>query len=276
MRKGERTTRAPLGPLGSEGGFSLAELLVVIVVLAIMMATVFGILEVSQRAYSRAASMEDVQTGARAVTDQLAMELRLIGSSYFGATGFTNPPITEATSTRITFWGDIDVDTLSSNADATTTGAAAGAMTVPVSSSTGFCQDEALYIVEGSVHEVKTISDASGTSVTIGSGLVETYTSAALVRSVEMVTWEYDGANSKLTRTITRDSVCAAPAAQDMLTNVVSMSFKYYDASGTELTTTPINRNAIRAIEVNLIAQATDGNRRAMQFTVQPRSLQLL
>ena len=76
--------------ISGEDGFTLTELLIVIAILGMVAAAVVGVSQVSQQTYTRAASLEDAQLGARAGLDRMATELRLIGAYWSGATDATD------------------------------------------------------------------------------------------------------------------------------------------------------------------------------------------
>jgi prepilin-type N-terminal cleavage/methylation domain-containing protein len=259
-----------------DAGFSLAELLVAIAILGMMMAAIFVTLEVSQKTWTRATSVEEAQLGARAVLERMATEMRLIGSHYAGAAG-GGTAITAATATSITFRGDMDADTVTSAGDEATTTAATSATPphVTVSAATGFCPNEILSIARGATREVGTISSISGTGLTLAASLATTFASGSTVRSVETVSYTYNPADGTLTRsqTASRDSagVCTSPS-DAVLSNVVGLTLEYFQSDGTTTAATPA---LIREIRINLTTRGTDGSRRTMTARVRPRSLGL-
>lgn len=255
-----------------QGGFTLAEMLMVIVILAMIMGAVLATLDVSQRAFSRASASEDVQAGMRAAMDLIVSDLRLIGSFYTGA-GNSGSPITAFSSSSITFWGDINADTAGvtfSGGAATVTEAtlaaavSSGATMVNVTpaasgtdGSTGFANGEMLYVANGSVREVRTVTSTSGNSVGISSGLMTGYEANSLIRSVEQVTYTHT-AGSPL-GTLTRTT--AAEGTQTLLDNVVSFSLTGYDYAGN----TTVNVAALEEIQVDVTTRASAGASGASQ-----------
>ncbi|MBI2218343.1 MAG: type II secretion system protein [Candidatus Rokubacteria bacterium] len=255
--------RASLRTALSDRGFSLPELLVVIVILALMMMALFGTLDVSQKAYSRATAAEDAQTAARSVLERVATDLRMIGSFYFGA-GNAGYPITAFSTTSITFLGDV-------NGDANTTlSAASGMNTVLVTSATGFTQDELIYLASGTLREVARVAAISGTSFTLGAppaagtwtGLSNLFPSDSIARSVEQVTWTYDAGARTITRTDNDGAV-------QMMDQVAAFTMTAYDVNGNAT----VSLTAIDSVGVELTATASGGARRTMKIRVQLRSM---
>lgn len=263
--------RRRLLTLEGQDGFSLPELLVVVAILGMMMAAVFGILDVTQKTASRASALEEAQLGARSALQRMEAEMRLIGSYYARATNAGNA-ITAYSATGLTFYADIDADTVTSlGAEATATAATTNvAPQVNVSAATGFCGGEVLHIAEGVTREVRTISSLAGAAVTLSSNLSRTFASASTVRSVEQVTYTYDGA-STLTRSQTRASDCTT-ASDTLLDNVVGLTLEYFQNDGTTAATSAAN---IREIRITVTTRASDGTRRAMRARVRPMSLGL-
>lgn len=289
------------GLVADERGFSLPELLIAIALLGMMMAAVFGILDVSQKSYTRSSSMEEIQTGVRGVMDRLASELRLMGSKVVAAenTTISNTTATAAnwnltsttaviafqdmTSSRIRFRGDVDGNSLSSNTDVTASAAvASGATTVTVTSGSGFATNRRLYIADGMMREVRPITGVSGNTLTVSPSFANAYAAGALVRSIEDVMWEYCSASKDLRRLSPSGSnttLCGtAPTdTETLLTDVEAMTFTYYDYAGAAITVgTTSAALSLREIEVSITVSGTGGNRRGMKFRVLPRSLQLI
>ncbi|MBI2218346.1 MAG: type II secretion system protein [Candidatus Rokubacteria bacterium] len=262
--------RASRGLRAAQGhrGFSLAELLVAIAVLSLIMAALFGALDVSQKAYGRATSAEEAQVAARATLDRLATDLRMVGSFYFGA-GNAGFPITAFGSTSISFWGDVNGD------GSTTTTAAATATGITLASATGFTQNELVYVGSGAFREVATIASdpSSSTTLTLSAppaagtwtALANSYPANSMVRSVEQVTWSYDAAARTLTRTE------ADSGAVTVMDNVVAFSLAGYDVNGTATTTL----SAIDSIGVALTVEDPRGARRTLGVRVQLRSMRV-
>jgi prepilin-type N-terminal cleavage/methylation domain-containing protein len=253
-------------------GFTLPELVIVVALLGMMMAAIFGILQVTQKTATRASALEDAQLGARSALQRMEAEMRLIGSYYSRASNAGNA-ITANTSSSITFYADIDADTVTgAGAEATTTAnSTAVAPQVNVSAITGLCGGEILHIAEGVTREIRPITSISGTSLTLGSNLSRTFASASTVRSVEQVTYTYASGASTLTRTQTHGSDCSA-STDTILDNVASLTFEYFQNDGTTTATSAAN---IREIRITVETRASDGTRRTMKARVRPMSLGL-
>lgn len=280
--------------LRDEEGFSLAEMLVVIVILGLMMAAVFGTLDVSQKAYSRASASEDAQAGLRSAMDRIVSDFRLIGSFYTGS-GNAGGPITTfgpvvssaldcSSACSITFLGDVDADTATttiSSGTVTVTEAvlaadvAAGATSITVTPSSGtsgtlgFTATERLYIASGSVREVATVSALTAPSTLTVSALMNGYPAGSLIRSVEQVTYTYTAGTGSALGTLTRTS--ASEPSSTLLDNVASFSMTGYDFAGSTTT----NVAGMEELEVNVRARTSGGPTgsatRAMKIRVRLR-----
>jgi prepilin-type N-terminal cleavage/methylation domain-containing protein len=261
--------------LKGEAGFTLTELLIVAAILAFAMAAVVGIFQVTQRSTFFASAGEEAQLSARAILDQLARELRMIN---FGRST-TAGGITAASTTSITFLGDVDNDTRSAGNDATVTALAdSGATTVQVSSGTGFSVGEQLSVADGPISETQSITAISGTTVTLGAGLSTYYPAGSIARSVETVTYTYTAPTSPGTvGTLTRT---AGGTTETLADNISSFQLTYWNASTppaqiTDLTT-QASRDQIREIRIQITTRSRAGDQtvsRTMEVAVRPRNL---
>lgn len=249
--------------LKSEGGYTLAELLIVIAILGMVLAGIVTVLQPSQQTYTRASSQEDAQVGARVGLDGMATELRLTGSYVVGATG-APASITAATASTITFVGDVNGDTVSNSAETTVTQSAGPGSTVRISgNAAAFSANERLYIANGSTRELRQIGSIAGTTITLNTPLVYTYPVDSIVRSVETVTYARDAVANTLTRAV------GGGAADVLVNNVTGLAFTYFDADGFETA----NLAQIREIQIALTTQGGDGSSRTMTSRVKPRNL---
>lgn len=260
-----------------EDGFSLTELLVVIVILAMVAAAVFGVYQVSQAIYTRQASLEEAQLGARAGLDRMASELRLIGAYVSGATG-APAAISAATATSITFLADIDADTVASGTETTSTGTTNPGSTVVVSANasafntyTDTTKNDYLYIGNGVFREVRRISSVNTTTSTItlatGQALTSTYPAGSIVRSVETVTYTYNDASGSPANTITR--TLGGNSAETIVENVTALTLTYYDSTGTVTAVVA----SILGIKISVTTKGSDGSSRTMTSRVKLRNL---
>lgn len=257
---------------GRQDGFTLIELLVVVAILAMVAAALLGVYQISQQTYTRASSLEDAQLGARAGLDRMASEFRLIGSYWSGAVDAGNA-ITAASSTSITFRGDIDTDSVSSGTETTVTTAVANTNTLVISGtasafntySTSSLNDY-VHIADGIIREVKQVSAVASSTITLATALRYTYSTAATVRSVETVTYSYDSGAGTLTRTL------GGGTAEPIVDNATGLTLTYYDANGNSLGSSP-SLSSIYEIGISITTKGSDGSRRTMTSRVRPRSL---
>lgn len=298
-----------------EAGFTLMELMIVVAILAMIAAAILGVYQVSQAIYIRSASLEDAQLSARAGLDRMAIELRLAGAYVSGAVNpFSIDVITAASSTSVTFRGDVNGDTLNSAGDEIKVNTAYSSGTsLAADRATGidgknpFCSPPSdaascptptlpkyIYVLNGARREVGQIASTytSGTDLTLAvpagatDALVYNYPVGSIVRTVETVTY-----------TLTAYASCPTPlpsisgmscltrsvdggAAQTLVENVTvtGLTLTYYDSAGAAIadTSTQANRNTIREISISLTTQGNDGSRRTMTSRVRPRSLGVL
>jgi len=89
----------------TEGGVSLAELLISLAILGVVLAAVLECLPVALKAYAFGAGRVEAQQSARAALERLAAELREAGYDPKGA-GIQ--PIVVAQSTQVTFQKDLN------------------------------------------------------------------------------------------------------------------------------------------------------------------------
>lgn len=285
-----------------EDGFTLTELLVVIVILAMVAAAVFGVYDVSQKIYIRSTSLEDAQLGARAGLDRMATELRLAGAYLGGAigTGSALPPsiMTSASSSSISFKGDVNADTLNTTGDEitvstaytnnTSTDLVVNRVTGSDSAKNVFQADKYIHIQDGPKREVariaggtvycggsKPCTNTSLTTLKLTAGLTydylvpADYAMKAKVRTLEEVTYTYDPATEKITRSVDGGT------ADDIVENVTDLALTYYDVNGGSLGSPPTDLTQIREIEIRVTTKGSDGSRRTMTSRVRPRNLGL-
>ena len=263
-----------------EVGYTLVELMIVVAIVGVVAAAIFGVYQVSTQVYTRSASLEDAQLGARAGLERMVTELRLIGAFWTGATG-AGTAITAATATSITFMADVTGDTVTGGAETTTTAAiASGSTTVAVSENATQAAysfdvyqtaalNDYLYLANGATREVRQISGVSGTTLTLATALTNSYPAPAgsnvIVRSVEKVTYNFDAVARSLTRSV------GGSGANTIVDNVTGLTLTYFDANGNLLN--PVTLSLIREIQVSLTTKGSDGSRRTMVSRVRPRNL---
>lgn len=268
-------------------GYTLVELLIVMAIVGMVAAAIFGVYQVSQDIYTRATALEDAQLGARAGLDRMASELRLIGSFWVGASGATSAIITETSPpspspTRITFMANVDDSSVINGAEATPNPTATGT-SVPLSLSATATADafkvyvanpdvnnDYIYIANGGRREVKRITAINGSTLTLApppeTPLSSAYPAGSLVRDVKRITYTRDAVANRLTRSQ------GGSGADPVVDNVVGLTFTYFDAVGGALGTNP-TASAIREIQMSLTTQGADGSRRTMTSRVKPRNL---
>jgi len=266
--------RRPIGrprPRGNAEGFTLLELVIAVAIATMIAAAILQIFQGSMSQVTHATSLEDAQSSARVGLDQLATELRLIGSYYDGIAGAGNA-ITTATPTTLTFRADIDADTVSGTTEATLT-AASGSTTLTVSQNasafntyTTSASNDYAYVANGSTREVRRVSSVSGSTVTLASALTNSYPVGSNVRSVELVAYAFVASAKTLTRTL------GGNTGDTVLDNVTALTFTYYDNSGTQLASTPPDPTFIKEIQISLTAQGTGGDVRTMNSRVRLRN----
>ncbi len=271
----------------AEAGFTLPEVLVVTAILGIVMSAVVGTYQVTQKSVLYASAGEDAQLTARVVLEWLTADLRLMNAGRPTASG----AITAASATSITFLGDVANATLdpTTGNDATLTCvAAAGATqvvagstcpaaagTIQVSSLTGFSVNRLFSIADGPIAETQAITAVTGTTVTLGAGLVYAYSAGSIVRSVETVAYTYAATATGGTLTRTVDTT-----TDTLADNIVAFQLTYWDGSMPPVQivdlSTQANRDQIREIRVQVAVQGRVGDQivgRGIAPAVRPRNL---
>lgn len=277
----------------SDSGYTLIELLVTMAILGIVGAGIFGVYRVFDETYTRAASLEAAQLGARAGLDRMTNELRLIGVYHAGIAGAGNT-IVAATPTSITFMSDVNGDTVINGAETTVaTGTIATGLTVTVSGSATQAAsvfnvyappnntlNDFVYVANGATREVRQIQSLVGTTLTLMTPLTAGYPGApappltappgAIVRSVERVTYTFNAAANTLTRNVGGGGTDTI-VGDDTL-RVTGLTLTYLDVAGINLGAAP-PLTQIREIQISLTTQGADGSRRTMTSRVRPRGL---
>ncbi len=290
MARATRTAR-----LTGDAGVSLAELLVVVAILAFTVAAVYGVHQVIQRSTLSGMAAEDAQLQARAILDRIVLDMRLIAAGRATKTG----AITAADATSITFEGDIDttpeangsavrVGTLDATGQldvAGTSSVAAGATSVTLTDAVSISCGSTLTLTDGPIAESLGVAatnckDASNPNrVTLTSATSTSYPVGTLVTTPEKVSYNWYGVGSGiLCRKLGADCPTAPPASGSddiVATGVTSFKLSYY-ASGSTTPMTTIDLGAIRAIEVEISIRSQVGDQaftRMLQATVRPRNL---
>jgi prepilin-type N-terminal cleavage/methylation domain-containing protein len=258
-------------------GYSLAELLVVVAIFGMISAAVYWVYDVSHRTYTVATSLEDAQVGARAGIDRMASELRLIGAFWSGVTG-GGPSIIAATATSITFVGDVDGDTVNAGVQTTLAANANPGVTIGLSGTVAQAaaafgtyanptRNDFVYVANGVTREVRQLQSVSGTTLTLGSPLVNTYPAGSMVRSVETVTYAFDPAAGRITRAL------GGSTAEVVVENVTGLTLTYFDGSDPPAQTA--DPSQVREIAISVTAKGSDGSVRTLTSRVRPRNLSL-
>ena len=256
-----------------ERGFTLIELLIAIAIASLVATAIVRIFQGSMAQVSHATSLQDAQSAVRVGLDQMATELRQIGSYWNGASGAGNA-ITTATPSTITFMADIDSDTVTGTTE-TTLSAASGVTTLTVSANasafntyTPSSLNDYVYVANGSTREVRQVTSVNATTsiVTLASALTYSYPIGSMVRSVEQVNYTFNSTAKTLTRTV------GGAASDTVLDNVTALTFSYFDSSGNALLATPADPSVIREIKISMTTQGTGGDLRTMASRVRLRN----
>jgi prepilin-type N-terminal cleavage/methylation domain-containing protein len=254
-------------------GFTLAELLIVLAIAALIAAGLLGVHQTSLQAHARATALHEAQLGARAGLDRMATELRLIGAWWTDAAG---PAILAAGPTSVTFMGDVNGDTVHDGIETTTTAAVpagtsrlslTGAMDQIADSFNVYVNpalNDFVAITSGARREVAQVAALDGTTVVLATPLASAYPAASVVRSVERVTYAFDPAKRKLTRS------SGGSGADTIVDDVVAVVLEYLDGRHPPAPTTDPPR--IREIRVSVTVEASGGARRAVTSRVRLRN----
>lgn len=260
--------------LGPARGYSLVELLVVLAVSSAILAALFGVHRASLEVHARATALEDAQLGARAGLDRMTTELRLVGAYWAGAAR-AGPAIIAADRRSIAFMADVNGDSARGDAETTTvTAAVAGSTTVSVTGPARHVADafdvyanralnDFVSIASGATREVRQLVAVAGTTLTLAAPLDASYPAGSVVRSVERVTYRFDPATGKLTRSV------GGSGADTIVDGVVDLAITYFDGRNPPAVVADADR--IREIDVRLTT-ARDGRQRTMTSRVRIRN----
>jgi Tfp pilus assembly protein PilW len=251
--------RGQRGPriLLDERGFSLADLLVSIVVLGLIMGAILTVQVTGGTIFAASENKAAAQQAGRTAM-LIDEDLRLIG---FGVPP-TAAAVTAATGTSITFLAD-----LQGASTALAAAASVGDTTLTVASTTGITVGNTIYLINGNQSESKTVSATTATTITVGAGLTYAYAPGTQVGRPLTVVYSFAGS------TLTKDAGDGT-GPQTLGTGLSSVSFTYYDSTNTVTTAV----SAIRAIQVTTTATSTTAsptNSGAFTITskVRPRNL---
>jgi len=253
-----------------ERGYSLAELLIVCAVLGLVMAGVVGLSLTGSMVTLSGQNKTEAQQGARG-TFLMEEEMRLAGYGY-PANTTTTPVFSAATASSVTFWADL------SNASTILTAAvAAGSSSLQVEHGGGLASADVVYVIGGSagssnqgVWETATVSSASDTSVSVTSGLANSYPAGAQLGYPRQITYSWDGVG-----TISRND---GSGAQAVVTGVTAFSLSYYDATETLIPAGSVSASLvnIRRVVISMTVQSTAAQDRGtftLNASVRPRNL---
>ena len=262
-------------PHRNEAGFTLVELLITMAIMGFILAAVLGIYQVTQQSTFAGTAAEDAQVVTRLLLERIVADLQLLNSGR----PTTGGAITAASATSVTFWGDVNNDTLDTSVNPSipaklTSAAASGATTVQVSVAQGWVVGKLFSVENGTAIETQAITAVAGTTLTLGAGLSKAYPTDSIVRSVEQVTYTWTNANGgTLTRT-------AGGVTDTLATNVPTFTLTYWTGAVPAVQVPNPNTQAlldtIKQVRISIACLAQAGDQtvvRAMMTTVRPRNL---
>lgn len=235
--------------LRDERGFSLAELLVTCAIIGMLMAAVLVVQLTANTTFFVGENQASAQQSARYAM-LMEEDLRKIGAGY----PVTQPAITAATATQLTFWGDLTAASTVLIAQA-----GAGANTLTVAGTTGIKSGDIVYLINGNQWQQFTAGAVGPASVALSAAATVTYPAGAQVGHPDQTTYAFAGG------TLSKNG-------QVLATGIQSMAFTYYDANDVA-TTTLAN---IRRVEIQTTATtSTPGAASTFTITasVRPRNL---
>ena len=165
-------------PRSGVGGYTLVELLVVLLITSFMMTTLAGFFRTAVAARQNAGAQTEAQQGLRAVASVITQELRQAGaclprSGTFMALAGTENGLTDSLTLRIGRTNRTTGACLRAQIS-TAGGAAVGATTLLVDSTAGFGDAKRLLVASATTGaaEVYSITGMTATSITISPGLL--------------------------------------------------------------------------------------------------------
>lgn len=278
-----------MAPEKKEAGFTFVEVLIVAAILAFIMAGVFGIYQATQKSTLFATAGEDAQLTARAVLDRIVSDFQLIKAGCPASGCRCLPPvcvdlnvptgIVNAAGGNVILLGDVDntvdagrnVIVLNAFTDSGATTLTLGALdntgaVVALAGGTDLTRlfpcGSALVIADGPIiesHPLAATNCVTGNTLTLAEPLLTWYPGGAIVRSVEAITYAWDGAD-RLCRAVGAACVAPYPDNLTIATGVTNFQITWLD---------PV-------IRVQLSVRTQSGEQivtRSMEVTVKRRNL---
>lgn len=229
-----------MAPKQREAGFTFVEVLIVAAIVAFIMAGVFGIYQATQKSTLFATAGEDAQLTARAVLDRIVSDFQLIKAGCPSSGCRCLPPVctdlnvptgvVNAAGGNVILLGDADntvdagrnVIALNAFTDSGATTLTLGALdnagaVVALAGGTDltglFPCGSAVVIADGPIIESHPLAatncvNMATNTLTLAEPLLTWYPAGAIVRSVEAITYAWDGAD-RICRSV--GAACAAP-----------------------------------------------------------------
>jgi prepilin-type N-terminal cleavage/methylation domain-containing protein len=205
--------RAVVAAAARSRGYSLVELMVSLAMLSVVLVGASFLLMGGNTAALTTANRAEVQQSSR-VALLMQEDLRLIG---YGVPP-TQIPITAATATSITFWGDLRDATTTLTADAN-----AGDTTLSVAATAGIATGDTVYLVNGATTQGLAVSTVGAGTITVSApGVAAFMPRGAQVGAPKTVTYALVGT------TLTKDAGQGA-GPLTIATGVQSFQISYYD-----------------------------------------------
>jgi len=232
-------------PRQGAAGFSVTELIVAAVILAVLLTGIYQVLSSGWETYSVGDAKADMQQNARLIMEMVEADFRLIGYGYPTDPALVNPlpRVTEASNARITFQADLDgvSQVLSVTANA-------GATTLSVPNAAGFDTGNAIWLINGGTFESRSVSGkntgSSPNTLSINA-TTNQYPQGSLVGRPRQVTYCWNSTtqncptatpNPNAQRTLYRDEGDGT-GYNVLAEQVTAFQLRYFDSTDTEIST---------------------------------------
>lgn len=235
-------------------GFSTIELMVAMIIGSIIIYGLYRTYIFQDQVMGREGGKIDAVQNARNTVDILTRDLRIVGS---GVPDSVSDKITAANYQSITylanFWNTSTK--LSSRA-------VAGDTSIAVEDSTGFYSGQQIYICsdENASSAITLNADPpNGTTIALPSALGSNYATGCTVNVIDTVTYSFSGAPKEINRTLLPANTMNTGTAETLAENIDYVQFKFYNSSGTEVssvgsTLSQSERQSVRKIKLLVVA----------------------
>ncbi len=238
-------------------GFSLVELMVVVVISTFILAAAFSVFTSQYRSWMVRTQVSEMQDNARTAAEIMAKELRMagFGKPEGAVNGFAEA--INASNNGTNGSDSITVVTAYRQVSTLAVAASKGDSTITLQSDDDAARFDGstrryIYLDGVSEHDNYQVTEVSGSDLTLSSGLVRDYVSGSLVFIVRTLTYSLDFTDPK--HPALRRSDNTGGNAQLIAENIEDLQLAYEDGDGNWHNDPPVPED-ILAIRINVLAR---------------------